>query len=404
MDVFAEEVYDLTFKSLFSGIVVGLNNFLNLFNMSYFVTMLVSYMSLMKASGQQQGNLLEAIGEGINQQIRPIKQPIDESIAYIGSTNCAHVKKLFGVEYEQLKGVREPNLDALTLTFKTRNSSRIYNISTAADTITRARSFDPDSKLIIFVHGFIDDPTKDSFSNISEAFLKSGEASVLALDGSPFIRWLYIRATTYVRFMGRKLGEVLAAMVRSGTDPASIHMIGHSLGSHISGFTGKTLQSLTGRRLGRISALDPAGPCFSNVEPDLRVKDTDADQVDAIHTDSGVYGLSDPVGHIDFYPNGGSQQPGCLLQTCSHSRSWLYFAESVLEPTAFVARRCDSWEHFKTGRCDDDISYMGQGAKKGRKGRYYLQTGPRFPHGLGEEGLSYQEPPNLLQAVGSILG
>lgn len=38
--------------------------------------------------------------------------------------------------------------------------------------------------------------------------------------------------------------------------------------------------------------------------------------VDVIHTDagpiiSGGLGLMQPSGHVDFYPNGGVQQPGC---------------------------------------------------------------------------------------------
>ncbi|XP_068625241.1 pancreatic triacylglycerol lipase-like [Battus philenor] len=400
MDVLAEDVYDLAYKSLFSGVVSSLSNLASWFDMSHLASLLVAYMALVAASGQQ---LFDVLGEGLQQQIKPIKHPIDETIAYIGSAQCAHVKKLFGVAYEQMEGVREPDLNSLTLWYKTRTSSKVYNISEAAATITQARAFEPDHKLIMFIHGFTDDPSKGSFTNISEALLRSGETSVIALDGSPLIRWLYLRATSYVRFMGQRLGEVLAAMVHGGTDPASIHIIGHSLGSHIGGFTGKRFHKLTGHQIGRISALDPAGPCFTHVEPDLRIQDTDAVFVDAIHTDAGVYGLAEAIGHMDYYPNSGAQQPGCLLQTCDHTRSWLYFAESVLEPSAFASVLCEDWETFKKGNCDKEISYMGYGAKPGIKGRYYLQTGSVFPYGRGADGLVYREPPGLIQAVSNVV-
>ena len=38
--------------------------------------------------------------------------------------------------------------------------------------------------------------------------------------------------------------------------------------------------------------------------------------MDNIHTDAssfvtGGLGYKDPIGHVDFYPNGGQDQPGC---------------------------------------------------------------------------------------------
>ena len=62
-----------------------------------------------------------------------------------------------------------------------------------------------------------------------------------------------------------------------------------------------------------IIGLDPAGPLHTNVDADFRLDKGDADQVDVIHTDTLVFGTNrvETVGHIDFFPNGGDNQPGC---------------------------------------------------------------------------------------------
>ena len=63
--------------------------------------------------------------------------------------------------------------------------------------------------------------------------------------------------------------------------------------------------------------LDPAGPFFEFKHPDTRLDKTDADFVDAIHTDTKTlvvkgFGTIQEMGDVDFYPNGGYLQPGCL--------------------------------------------------------------------------------------------
>ena len=65
--------------------------------------------------------------------------------------------------------------------------------------------------------------------------------------------------------------------------------------------------------------MDPAGPGFSSymdrVRDVARLSRDSADLVDVIHTDGTgfmSYGLLEPLGHMDFYPNGGAWQPGCL--------------------------------------------------------------------------------------------
>ena len=62
--------------------------------------------------------------------------------------------------------------------------------------------------------------------------------------------------------------------------------------------------------------MDPAGPLYDKMDVHVRLDPSDALFVDVIHSnakplvDMGA-GLYEPCGHVDFYPNGGQEQPGC---------------------------------------------------------------------------------------------
>lgn len=165
-------------------------------------------------------------------------------------------------------------------------------------------------------------------------------------------------------------------------DLRNVHIIGHSLGSHLAGYAGYHLQQDFGLKLGRITGLDPAAPLFSETEPIVRLDRSDAEFVDAIHTDAnpfmkGGLGIYQRVGHVDFYPNGGSDNPGCDVRlqdymrsrkssvflsmqeflSCNHIRSYQYFTESISNKCPFMGITCESYEAFKEGlcsRCDEN--------------------------------------------------
>lgn len=59
--------------------------------------------------------------------------------------------------------------------------------------------------------------------------------------------------------------------------------------------------------------MDPAGPLFNKNPVDERLDPSDADFVDVIYSNSGVFGMKYGVGHLNFWPNGGTKQPGCTL-------------------------------------------------------------------------------------------
>ncbi|KAI5635296.1 lipase domain-containing protein [Phthorimaea operculella] len=342
--------------------------------------------------------IFDGMSQGITREVADVKQPIEEMVFQGIDTVCSTVKGMIGVKYNQYGEQDIPDLNQLTLDFITPAYKIVYNIEHAARAIPQSKDFKPNETLYIFAHGFIDDPTSSTFGHVRKALFSTGKSNVIALDGSKFINWLYLRSTTYVRFMGERLGQVLASMVdKYGVDPANVHLIGHSLGAHIAGFAGKTFNKLSGKHVGRISGLDPAGPCFGRIDADLRLSKSDADYVDAMHTDGQVLGLLEPVGHVDYYPNQGIEQPGCLMTTCSHSRAWLLFTESVINEKAFPAVKCDSWRDFADGACDNEISYMGFPSEPGTNGKYYLQTAADEPFGIGMRGIRYRSHNGMIK-------
>ncbi|CAH1640858.1 unnamed protein product [Spodoptera littoralis] len=344
-------------------------------------------------------DLAKDVTQGAKNEVQAIADPLGKTIAFIGSSQCSNVQKLIGVTYENYAD-SGPDLSQLTLVFITRAKTVTYNLTLAPEEIPLERWFNPELPFRIFLHGFTDDPSKSSYQTISKAFLEENDVNILALDASSLIRWFYLRSTVMVRFIGERLGSILSALVPAGLDPSKIHLIGHSLGSHIAGFTGKSFYNQTGYRVGRISSLDPAGPCFSNLPIDLRLSKEDADFVDVIHTDAGVYGLNEAIGHVDFYPNSGSEQPNCLFQTCSHSRAWQLYTESVLIPEAFIGAQCSSWKQFMKGNCNyNDTSIMGYYCPTDSRGKYDLQTSNESPYGRGVEGLTYVNNAGIVRNI-----
>lgn len=100
-------------------------------------------------------------------------------------------------------------------------------------------------------------------------------------------------------------------------DLKKLHLVGHSLGAHLAGFAGKKLQELTGKKAGRITGIDPAGPYFvsDSITPSDRLSNEDAEIVIIIHTDYTLFGYKNPLGTFDIYANGGDgKQPFCIKE------------------------------------------------------------------------------------------
>ncbi|XP_035523176.1 lipase member H [Morone saxatilis] len=192
--------------------------------------------------------------------------------------------------------------------------------------------------------------------NITELLLARKDVNLILVDwnnGAANVN--YFKALENTHRAAANLTAFIIKMQEHGASLSSIHMIGVSLGAHISGFVGANLNGL----IGRITALDPAGPQFTGTPPEDRLDPSDAQFVDVLHTDIDALGFREPLGHIDFYANGGTDQPGCpktILSggayfKCDHQRSVLLFLDSVNRTCVSKAFPCSSYKEFLDGNC-----------------------------------------------------
>ncbi|XP_014641321.1 PREDICTED: pancreatic lipase-related protein 2-like [Ceratotherium simum simum] len=245
-----------------------------------------------------------------------------------------------------------------------------YQLITATDLATiEASNFQLGRKTRFIIHGFIDKGEDSWPSDMCKKILKVEEVNCISVDWRRGAWTEYTQAVHNIRLVGAEIAFFIQELsTQLGYDPEDVHLIGHSLGAHAAGEAGRRL----GGRVGRITGLDPAEPCFQGTPEEVRLDPSDAMFVDAIHTDSAPiipflgFGMSQKVGHLDFYPNGGNQMPGCqknILSTiidinglwegtqnfaaCNHLRSYKYYSSSILSPDGFLGYPCASYDEFQ---------------------------------------------------------
>lgn len=251
-----------------------------------------------------------------------------------------------------------------------------------------ASNFNPSHPTRFTIHGW-NGGRRSSVNRLNrEAFFSRGNFNMITVDWSDGAFTLnYIAARNRVWQVGPVVARFIEFLVNNaGLNPSDVNVIGHSLGAHVSGMTGKSLQI---GRIGTIFGLDAAGPMFYVRNPEDRLHIGDAEYVEAIFTNAGTLGFGSPIGDSTFYPNGGSSQPGCGIDAsgaCAHERVNRIFAESI-RTGGFTSTPCYESE-IRRGRCTREgprAVMGGQPSNRGRgvEGIYWLETTRSSPFSLG---------------------
>jgi len=264
---------------------------------------------------------------------------------------------------------------------KTGEEGLWFNFDSSPEDLKTA-GFSPDSETKILVHGYASNYDKfgTPFANGYFSNPELDDMNVILTDWNLLASVLnYPLAAMHAVTAGQRAGQVLGHLLvdQLGQDPKKIHLIGHSLGAHFVGHLGREL-AINRTSIGRITGLDPAKPYFDITDGSNRLQFDDADFIDIVHTNSGelyegCLSFPENMGDVDFYPNGGSHQVGCvpdctpitcpfadiidLLEAgCSHKRSHAYYLETIEaanneKGSDFKSFLCTDFDEFKSGDC-----------------------------------------------------
>ncbi|XP_074153429.1 lipase member I-like [Sminthopsis crassicaudata] len=218
-------------------------------------------------------------------------------------------------------------------------------------------NFNITKKTIWIVHGYRPLGTNPVWLHkFVNSLLSLEDVNIIVVDWNQgATTLLYQRAVKRCWKVATVLREYIKRMMKLGTSLQSFHFIGVSLGAHISGYVG----SIFSGQIGRITGIDPAGPGFNNAPIKMRLDNTDAQFVDIIHSDAHGLGISHSVGHLDFYPNGGRNQPGCPTSIfaglayikCDHQRAVFIFISTLATECNITAYPCNSYQEYRNGKC-----------------------------------------------------
>lgn len=173
---------------------------------------------------------------------------------------------------------------------------------------------------MLYGFGYTEKFISASVQTIVASYLKRDDHNIVVIEWSEYNSGRYsLEAVPNSYKVGEIIGKTLLNMKGLGFSLEKFHLVGHSLGGQLVGFIGRSYfkNSNGTQKIQRITSLDPAGPVFYRIGS-MNQKPINKDDgifVDVIHTDTRLLGAPRSTGTVDFYPNGGRNQPDCPFNT-----------------------------------------------------------------------------------------
>ncbi|XP_059804079.1 pancreatic triacylglycerol lipase-like [Hypanus sabinus] len=258
------------------------------------------------------------------------------------------------------------------LLYTRQNPDNFQEISGTHPQTVAVSNFNTDQKSVLIIHGHLENGDSQWIVDLCKTILQVDGVNCIGVDWMGGSQCAFSQAAQNVRVVGAEIAFFLDALESNyNYTLPDVYLVGHGLGAHAAGEVGRRKPGIS-----RITGLDPVAPYFQNTPLEVRLDPTDALFVDVIHTDGSLknpskgFGMTYPCGHVDFYPNGGDNMPGCsknLISTildvdgiwegtknflsCNHFRAVKYFTESVGSPDGFEGFSCAGEREFQAGDC-----------------------------------------------------
>uniref|UniRef100_A0A0K8T3S3 Lipase domain-containing protein n=1 Tax=Lygus hesperus TaxID=30085 RepID=A0A0K8T3S3_LYGHE len=312
-----------------------------------------------------------------------------------------------------------------------RTEVNLEEIYSSGDDYVRRWAAESRGGCAVIFHGFASSSSASWIADLEQALLKLDDLDVFTVDWSRGAAGPnYFQAVANTRVVATLVARFLRKLVeRKWCSTSNLHLIGQSLGAHLASYVATNLTNVA-----EITGLDPAQPWFENNAVETHLDPSDAQFVQVVHTNvlpfwpSFGLGISKPTGHVDFYINGGTVQPGCTKEerllnylseklsgivewlACSHLKAQEYYIDSLCRPFSckytgvpWEPSNKDPPEHRGQDCRVDSCQQMGLLSRfLPARGSFYISTNDSVPF-CRKEGSYNEGVVDWLESITSIL-